>query len=166
MIKLSKAEFVKLLQDVKGATFATITADVDARCTGGKNGPFAGTRKVSVVNVALNVNYEKSVNRQLEREGKTAEFEASANPWGSHVENCPLIVNGEKFYLQGIPQKTLKTAFFKNGTEVEKQEIEAYLPKKSENQTQGTDKEIVVRRWSLENIKEIKIGGNEYYVEN
>lgn len=166
MEKITKNELVKLLQEVKGATFATITADVDARCTGGKNGPYAGTRKVSIVNIALNVNYEKSVNRQLGREGKEQEFEAAANPWGSHVENCPLIVNGDKFYLQGIPQQTLKTAFFKNGVEIQKNELEAYLPKKSENQTQGTDKEIPVRRWSLENIKEIKIKGEEYYVEN
>lgn len=164
MEKITKNELVKMLQDVKGATFATITADVDARCTGGKNGPYAGVRKVSIVNVALNVNYEKSVNRQLGREGKIQEFEASENPWGSHVENCPLIVNGDKFYLQGIPQATLKTAFFKNGVEIPKNELEAYLPKKSDNSHQGTEKEIPVRRWSIDNIKEIKIKNQEFYV--
>lgn len=164
MQKITRERLADMLKGVKGATFASIVADTDARLKGGKSGPYAGTRKVSVVNVTLNAGYEKAVNRQLVREGETADFEAKDRQWGEHVESCPLIENKGKLYLQGICNAVYSVTFLHKGRVVAKEQLTEFLPTKSDASHQGTDKEIVVRSWGLDSIKEITLKGERYQV--
>lgn len=163
MKTITRQQLIEKIRQIKGATFATLTTNTDARLLGGKKSPFAGCRKISKVNVVLNVNYENSVNRQLGREDKEQNFEAAARQWGEH-ETAAIIKNGEKLYVQAKCEKTLEVFYQLNSQILQKSEIPAELfPKQSESR-QGTDKEVVIRSWGIDSIKAISLKGEDYVV--
>jgi hypothetical protein len=164
---INQAQLMEILRDVKGATPLTISALVDARARKTGN-PFAKILKLSKVNGMTGADYEKSVNRQLDREGKDQlSFTANERKWGERIGPA-LVSNGGKLYLVIHPQRTAKPVYFgQNETglrHVSKETIAAFLPAPKPATNQGTDKEIVYRNYSLENITALSIGGKTYRV--
>ena len=162
-------EFREKLAKLKGTQFVTIktltpVSDMRAK-KDGKPNPFwkSGIMKRSVLNGAIGFDYENSVNRQLIREDKEAEFEAQERSWGSHV-NSVLVEHNDKFYLSFKCERVISRQYELDGKIIEDCEVDQFRAEKKEGERQGTDKPTVYRNFLLSNILSIKMNGEEFIV--
>lgn len=174
-IRVTTGQLVDLLASIKGATVVTLKLQTtpkmnkrsrEADSDGVKrDNPFYGdVAKRSEYNVFLNFVYENSVNRQRGREDKEQDFHAQET-WGEHVTNS-LILHNDQYYLQCKLEKSLSTEYVVMSTKgiVSEEELKEYLPPRSENKSQGTDKEILNIRPKVTNIKEMVFNRTRYIV--
>ncbi len=168
------AELQVALARIPHATPATIVAVTNARMNktakvdGQKiENPYFGNIKKRVIsNVFIGVIYENSVNKALEKEGKEATFKVSPRKWGRRIEGTCLVEHKGKWYLETRFLHSTSPEYFHNGQPIDKEKIEKFFPKSRSNAThQGLEKEIVLRDYSLESIKEIKVMGNHYIIK-
>jgi len=160
MQTITRSSLAAVLATVSGATFATIETRTQVRLK--KTWQGGAVEKESRVNVTLNANYEKSVNRQLGREGKDTDFEAMPRQWGNRVPHTPLVTHNGKFYLECKVEKSFNSTYYMDGQEIDKAMVEPHFYASSSRQ--GTDKEIIVRDYSLDSIVRINLNGNSYRV--
>jgi len=127
-----------------------------------KGCPYRNVRKISKVFGIANFRYQNSVNAQREREGLLADLEAKPRQWGFHVPGSPLIVHKGKYYLEIKVEKILKHArYLSEGKFISPEAIKPYLPSKRDSGRQEVDKAIILRDYSLESIRNLRIGGKE-----
>ena len=157
----------EVLSRVSSACPVGFSAFVSARARKTGN-PFADVAKLSKVSAFTGIVWENSVNRQLGREGKEESFQESARSWGERIS--PALVQKEgKFYLVAKVEKTAKPVYLAKRASgqawqvVAKETVAAFLPTPRAANT-GTEKELVYRNYSLENITRISIGGETYRV--
>lgn len=161
MKALTTDNLVELLATVKGATFATLIVETDARLKKTGN-PFGPVRKVSRVNVTLGFQYANAVNRQRTREGAEADFEAAPRQWGERISPMLIGHKGKK-YLETKVERSLGYVFLDaSGKELTAEEVAPFLPARSESTRQETEKEILVRDYALESIRSLSMGGEQY----
>src|ERR1035437_1522818 len=88
---LNRQQFIEMLRNHVGSTMVTITARTPQKGKMYAKNPFRETGveviKVSRVNACMNFIYEKSVNRQRNREELEADFVAMPRKWGTRVFN-------------------------------------------------------------------------------
>jgi len=165
MRTLSAADLAKLLSGIKGATFATIVTNTDARvkaaCPFGRN-----VRKVSRVNVTLGFQYENAVNRQREREDSEPDFKAEPRKWGERVPGTFLVRHDSgKLYLETKVERSLGHEYRDAaGNLIPADAIAPYLPTKSGSGRQEVEKTILVRDYALDSIKGLTIKGEDFVV--
>jgi len=160
MKAITQASLIDTLNDIKGATFATIITETDARLKKTGN-PFGPVRKVSRVNVCLGFQYEAAVNRQRTREESEADFEARPRQWGERV-SAMLIGHKGRTYLETKVQKSLGVTYIDaNGRELSADEVRPFLPARSKSR-QEVASEIIVRDYALDSIRSLTFGGEEY----
>lgn len=168
MKTINQTQLAKILSDIKGAMPLTISAFVDTKAKKTDN-PYSEIRKLSKVNGFTGADYEASVARQQEREGKEATFEARDRAWGTRT-SAALVENKGKKYLVIHPRNTAKPVYFARSIagvlmQVKKEAIEKFLPKTySAAPAQGVDKEVVYRNYALENITALSINGEKYRI--
>lgn len=151
---------IPLLATVKGATFATLITETDARLRKTGN-PFGEVTKVSRINVCLGFHYEAAVNRQRAREGAETDFEAAPRQWGERI-SPNLISHKGKMYLETKVERSLGYTYFDaKGQELTAKQVAPFLPSRGGNR-QETEKEIVVRDYALESIRSLAFGGETY----
>jgi hypothetical protein len=144
-----------------------------------ENGIFNLSRKYKIV---TGFDYEKSINRRLEKEGKEGNFEGGYKPTIDEVTGevkqrevwFDILSKGlvtdkktrSKFYLryQFLKDSTIgQPEYFHNGNTIEKQMFESYLTKKSEGyQNQGLDDTLNFQVCDLNNILFLSMGGEVY----
>lgn len=156
-----------MLETVKGTTFLGI--DYVAPVTMTKTGnPYLGNTvtKSSSVTGLFGFDYESNVNAQLVREGKAANFDAQGRSWGENMGKGIIRnpKNGEISLQLRMDNKPSELVYRIDGEIVEKTVLEPFLPKKSPNKSQGTDKEIKIGTYKLDRIKAIRMNGEEYIV--
>ena len=165
MRTLSAADLAKLLSGIKGATFATIVTNTDARvkaaCPFGRN-----VRKVSRVNVTLGFQYENAVNRQRVREGAENDFEAAPRQWGERIPGTFLVRHDSgKLYLETKVERSLGCEYFAaDGSRIEADAIAPYLPSKGGSGRQDVEKPVLVRDYALDSIKGLSMKGEDFVV--
>jgi hypothetical protein len=165
MRTLSAYDLPDLFTSIKGATFATIVTNTDARvrasCPFGRN-----VRKVSRVNVTLNYNYAAAVNRQRTREGGEADFEAAPRQWGERIKGTSLVRHESgKLYLETKVERSLGCEYFAaDGSRIEAEAIAPYLPSKGGSGRQEVEKPVLVRDYALDSIKGVTIKGEDFVV--
>ena len=173
MKKLTEKELAQILFNVetkKGVPMmASILQFTSAKLKKTKN-PYPDCMKLSKVGVLLNSDYERAVTRQLEKEGKEAtEYTKGENTMPlTFGENNQFIglFKGE-FVLQYRPNDNVKprTKYVNDGKIIDKAKIEEFLPKVSENKSQGDiDRVIMWRKLYLKNVVKININGEKYKV--
>lgn len=158
---VTKGDLVAYLSGIRGATFATMLTETAPKLLKTGN-PFKDVRKVSRVNVCLGFQYAKSVNRQREREGDIADFEAAPRQWGVRIPGTVLVKNEKTgmLYLETKIEKSLDHRYIDaKGTAIPDDLIAPFLPAKSESR-QHVEKEILVRDYSIDSIREIHVNGN------
>lgn len=159
------------VSNINKGTFGIQMVSVTEPKMNKRNNPYYGrVQKITyMLNVMLGYNYENVVNNQLEREGKTANFVAEA-PKGREWDMFPYILkstsNNEQMYLRTTMGKATKTKSIyvidgKIASDDDVIAIKRFIPQSS-NTNQGTDVEIVVRDFKLENIVLLKQGNKEY----
>jgi len=172
---------VELLGSVKGAKIVTITTKTQPsfQRTDDKSNPnpFCGKTvkdhdvwKISRVNGIVNWDYAKSVNRQLDREGQEADFEAKPRKWGTRLSGLPFVVHVGKdgkvqLYLEMKVERSLDYHYEDGfGNEIPKEKVSPFL-RKSGPSRQGTDNEIILRDYRMDGILAIRYQGTTYVVE-
>ena len=163
MNAITKQSLLALLAEVKGATFATLVTKTDARLRKTGN-PFGNVEKVSRVNVCLGFQYEAAVNRQRTREGTEADFEAAPRQWGERIS--PMLVEHKgRIYLETKVEKSLGCTYLgSNGQEISSEQVASFLPARKPSARQETEKEILVRDYSLDSILSLSFRGEEYVI--
>jgi len=167
-VQMDERELVQFLAGIKGAAFLTFKSDTEAslyRSKDARHNPFpkGDVRKKSRINAALNVNYGRAVNRQREREGKTADFKAEGRRWGESLRGSPFVVHttktGEKrIYLEAMVLRGLEKPVYysvSTGMTVPVEYLKPFL-KKSKTDRQELDKPVEWRTFKLESIRELK----------
>jgi len=162
MKAITKGELATLLSGIRGATFATLITETDARLKKTGN-PFGDVRKVSRVNVCLGFQYEAAVNRQRTREGSEADFEAAPRQWGQRLPGSMLVEHKGKLYLETKVERSLGCVYLDaKGKELSAEQVAPFLPARSGSSRQETEKEILVRDYALESIRSLSFGGEQY----
>ncbi len=178
--KVTVAELSLILQRIDGGSaskISMVTATIPStmRKTGN---PYANKdtviHKVSKYTDALiNFNYANSVNNQLVREGKEANFEAQENWFTKKFDQyngCVGVkVSGDtrQEYLIYKKENVKRIGFAINGVEATTEQsevIKSFIPAKVMPKNQGTDKPVEPQTIKLENIKLIKVKGQYYEV--
>ena len=166
---VNESQAGEVLLAVKGAQPISFTALVDAKARKTGN-PFGEIRKLSKVLAFTGFDYEASVNRQLDREGKgQLTFAAAERSWGERI--APAVVrNNGKLYLVAKVERTHKPVYLvRQGgflRIIAKELIAPFLPPVRHAENQGTEKEIVYRNYSLANIASFRIGGQAYRIRH
>lgn len=160
------AQIHTLLDSIKGNTFASMDTITDVKLKGGKGNPFQGrvvkrTMGNRVQLFTSHKGYKNMVNRRLATEGKVADFEPKPLPWGTRVEDSPIIEHGGKFYLQVIFQKGGESEYLLDNKVVDKGNIQGLDDKPADSGRQGLedDNAVVVRTFALDSIREIRMLG-------
>jgi hypothetical protein len=172
MKKVSVAELKSILESQVGATFVTILAYTKPDFVGGKSCPVANVRKLAAVNGVINWSYEKSVNRQRLREEKPADengaveyFTPEPRKWGVRLFDeinrrlLPTVEHKGKTYLELKFQKSLGYSYWENGTKVPNEVVNPHLRQKIEGRRQEVDNPVILRDYTLDNIKAIRLNG-------
>jgi len=127
--------------------------------------PYLGAVVTKSTNGIINFDYQNAVNRQLVREGKTAEFEAKERKWGKHVTKA-IIEHKGNYYIQIRVGQTYGHKYMLEGAEIAYNDLKAFITPKKENDHQGTDKEIVIRDIKFDDsVESITLDKTQYIVK-
>jgi hypothetical protein len=162
MKKITKDELREIINGVKGTTFVSIDMESEARMRKTGN-PYVGATKVVTLSGAIGYDYTSSVNRQLDREGKETNFVAQPRAWGKWENNW---IEHKGFYYLPVKVQGASDPIFKyNGAVLEKSTLEPFLQESHKPHTQeALEKEVVVRDVKIDNIRKIRVLGDEFEV--
>jgi len=97
-----------VLSTFKGATFASL--DTVTQPKPGITKTVTGTSVVLFSNV-MSSGYESMVRRRLAKAGIPSDFTVGDLPWGSRIDNLPLIENHGQIYLQTVVLRSGEAVF-------------------------------------------------------
>ena len=157
----------QLLKDVNGGTFISIDTETDVKLTGGKSNPFQGrvTKRAIGHNVMVFQNkttnaYENMVNRRLEAEGRSTEFEVGPRQWGTRIPNTPFVEHNGKTYLEVIFLKPGAVELLVDG----KQFVGVIegMREVVEGDQGGLENKVVIRTFGVDSIKGITVNKQHF----
>jgi len=167
VVRTGQNELVGEMYKLDRSKIVTLHTYTDARAKK-TNNPFPNKKiwKYSIVNGLFGVNYENCVNNQLAREGKEADFDAAAPVWGEKVNESRVLEDHVKtdgsfnLYFAFNPRNHLSTKYFDDdGNELTKEEVEPFLPARKPSSRQGTDKEVIWRKYKVQSILAVVTDG-------
>jgi hypothetical protein len=177
MNTLTHSQLVALLAGIKGATFASLISQTDARLKKTGNPLALPVVKQAIVSVTIGAEYQSAVNREANRQESQAEFIAGALPKGRNwlVHGKVLVSDdGSKLYLrtQSTPgqrqRKFAKLIGYKDatGAPVTKQAVKPFLPIAYESSKQqgatGICETVHVRDYLFTSIRSIRLNGETF----
>ncbi len=167
MKEISKQQLLDLLVNLKSATPTTIITRVIPKMRKKNNPYYDEVTKFMEANIFINFSYRNSVNKALEKEGKDPDFQPSWR-WGQRIPNTPLVEHEGGYYLECRFLKHVLTYFLHKNNLIDESEISEYLMGGNSNaEHQGVDyeNEVIVRRFKIENILEIKLNKEHYIIK-
>lgn len=155
---------------VKGSTFISIDTVTEVKLTGGKKNPLQG--RVRKITRGANVmifsgteqnGYENMVKRRMLEEGKDpSTFTLGKRAWGTRIGETPFIEHNGKHYLECVFISNGKSAYFVDGVETSKDEIEGIPEVKENTESQGgIENKVIIRTFSLDSIAAVRMKGVE-----
>lgn len=174
MIAITRNRLVEMLKDVIGSTFITFTAETTPKMNKTNNPYFGKVTKVAVVNGNVCFDYQKGVERRLEKEGKDKGDWTPGKSWHVPVMNgdsvTPLCVSEKdpnKFYIRFSLVNAIQAEYrLEDGTILPKSSIEPYLPAKSDysNQNLSEENTLKIMTYGIDSIRTIRMNGETYVV--
>jgi hypothetical protein len=157
--KTTTAALTATLQAIKGAKIATIVTETTPELLKRGN-PFKGVVKKTTMNVLINFNYRKALDKALVAGGvNPTNRPAGKRPWGEKVPNSPFIMHKGHMYLEAKNNgRPSKVEWFIDGEAIAADKIAPFMPKRQEMDVPMCDVRI-------ENIKELRTNGIVYVVE-
>jgi len=167
-VAITVEQLETMLADLKpGANMITIGMATTPKMRKTGNDYFGKIRKHATANVQIQLDYERAVNAQRVREGNTDIFKAQPRTWGERVGKTCLIEHKGKKYMAFRALRCLKSTlrdleghFLTNDV---LETVKGFMSK-SKSKTQKTDKEIVWRTVSLDNVTRININKKRYKI--
>jgi len=164
---ISIAEFIAMLEGVKGTTFISFTAETSPKLL--KSCPFKGVRKVQSVQAELGYIYANKCEAQAEREGVTA-GPVQSHRWGHTNENRTMMIHNEtgEHYLNVVVNKRLRAVYRdENGVVIDEAALLPYLPKRSKSPAQANlTKTIKVCQFKFGGILAVRAWGEEFVINH
>jgi hypothetical protein len=173
MNTIARNELPALLADLtRGATPVSFDVETDARlvqkCRETKQPhSFGKVNKLAKVNGFLGTDYAAAVNRQQVREGGEGDFIPSAPPWGVLRDDKVLVDHKGKVYVQINARSVSGDVQYVSdtGDVLTRDDVAPYLPAKSSNREhQNVDREVVIRRYSIDSITAVNARGQRWIV--
>ena len=161
MQNITVDQAVELVQGVKcTAVSLDIETEPKMRVTGN---PFLGVKKINAISGLIGFIYQNSCNNQLNREDKEQDFVPQPRKWG--VLDGNLVRHDGKIYVQIKVQSSDTPVYMLNGRRIDKSELTPFLVVSKKPHTQDNmDKEVVVRDVNMDNIRAIRMLGEEYII--
>lgn len=164
---LSINDLVELLSQYRGTKICSLITHTAPRMRKTGNPFYGEILKISAMNGMINFNYAGNVNKQRERENKSQDFQSSPS-WFTHT-NSFLVEHPEtgQQYIKFRLLKNPNSVFYntRTGQIIDRHQIEPYLYDSSGYESQDLDKPIRTITIKIENIKKLKVDGQEYEVE-
>ena len=172
---VSTDELVTLIRSLVSGT-SHVTVDLDSDMDGkGKmrttGNPYAGLGivKRETLNGTIGYIYENAVNRIATKEDKEAR-DAKPHPWGDMDEKHLFRINrktGAPYLSMMVKNVEVHGYFLPDGTEVAKDVLAPFIPVKVKSSTQADlDGEVIVRDYSMKNIKTVRAFGYEFCISD
>ena len=163
---------MKAFSHVSGSSFVGIDTETPVPLSGGRANPMRGriTKQMRGANVMVFQNkrvngYKNMVARRLIKEGIIEEFKLSPRKWGKRIENTPFIEHVKdgqcRHYLEVIFLSSGESEYFLDGKPIAKDQIQG-LPVKKEGEQGGLERKVVIRTFSLDNLKTVRIDGKVF----
>lgn len=154
-------EAKKLLDSLKGVTFAAMDTVTVPTLKGGKGNPMQGKvekrckgHRVMLFSNAKSNGYLNKVRRELEREGKNPDsFQLGKLPWGQRIEDSPFIEHKGKYYLQCVFLESGAVEYQLDGQPIAKEQVQGLNERTgSEHQGLSDERQVIVRTFALDSI--------------
>lgn len=162
--KITRSKALELLKTLRGGnTFVGVTATTVPKMRKTDNPYWGNVKKTASVSGCLLHDYEANVNAQRVREGQPADFVAQASKWGQKIPGTCLLTHTpagqtvEKHYLDLRILKTIRSRLFQNGKRISNDAIKPWQTPRKESAKQNLRKEIIIRRYSFDNIRRINV---------
>jgi hypothetical protein len=165
-IKISKSQFIEMLRTWNfGAQPVSLQYVTTPKLNAEGKAKFGDVTKIANVGGMVGYCYENSVNNQLEREAKEAEFK-SQSLWKGKGKRISLAlsthIEKETFYLTYKAQQTFKSFHFDNALNfIPIALLKPFFPQSS-FASQGTDKPVYHREIKIDNIRRFKFKRTTY----
>jgi hypothetical protein len=131
--------------------------------------PFDDVRKVAKVQVQIGVDYPTSVENQRARENaqEALPFKSQGMSWGAFVDGIAIIEHKGKLYVRTQVVRSLDYHYeTADGEMLDKDSVNAFLPKRKPSATQKVEKERMVRNYKLDSIIGIAQGDELWVMED
>jgi len=174
---ITEDQLVKILKNIRHATFATITAVTIPKMNKTGNPYYDGVtkaftvRKVAEVNLITGYDYELKVKNALLAAGQNPdEFIVGERAWGE-VIGWGLVSHHDKLYFRTLPRFVLSSKFVDlQGNDLPWEDVNAWCVKRSVSQKQvdaGLDEVETVNPcdYTVSNIVSIRINGKRYTIK-
>lgn len=168
---MSLTAFSTIFQNVNGSSFVGLDTVTGVMLSGGqKNEQQGRIQKICTglsVMVFQNKNssgYENMVKRRLLAEGKNPDsFTLGNRKWGHRIPNTPFIENEGKYYLEVICLKPGEISYTIDGLPIDKSNINGMKVSNIDDNAQGgLDNQVIIRTYSLDSIRSIRIDKKVY----
>lgn len=168
MQTIGQSQAIEMLSGIRGAVAVTLVTSTEPKLR--KGNPFAGIRKVSRVNGMINFIYENAVNNQRGREGLDTDFQAEPRKWGERIRRedgtiTPLVEHKGKHYLELRIGQVFQSEFQVDGKPVPREDVKPWEYTKSESSRQEVEKQVILRDYAIESIREMSLGGELYVLK-
>jgi hypothetical protein len=194
MQTITRTELREQLMERRGASMVSIVSETEPKMYAKRKpsqlssdalagvtdipNPYRGkVHKISHVNGVINWRYANAVNNQRAREGQPTDeegnvehFEALPRKWGQRLQRddgtvTPLVEHKGRHYLELKVERSLGHEYRdESGEVVPQDDIAPWLYPHRKSARQQTDKEIILRDYALDNIKQVRMDGELYEV--
>lgn len=131
--------------------------------------PYPEVRKLNKINGFVGANYESSVQKQEQREGKLPLFMARERTWGTRISPA-LVEKDGQYYLPIHPRAYGKPTYFARIGDMLKQvtrdKVSPFIPAHKPNESQGVDKPVEYRNYALSSVVALNIDGEQYRIRD
>ena len=149
---------IESLKEIAAETFLSVTLNTEVKLNkkdkeGNKN-EIGKVFKTTTQKVVINRSYQAEVNKQLESEGKEANFVAQERNWKETERTNAVIEKNGELYLSCIVLESSKPVYSNEAGEViEKSVFEAFLPASKPSQVHS----VAVRTFKASSIVSFEI---------
>lgn len=166
MKEITKQQLIELLRNLKTATPATVITQTVPKMRKTNNPYFDKVTKFMKANVFINFNYENSVNKVLDKEGKEPDFKASSRVWGTRIKGTPLVEHKGNYYLECRFLKYCKSTYIFDNHTIPESILNDYVYEGNNHEKQGVEyeHEIILRDFKIESILQIKFNKEVYII--
>ncbi len=134
-----------------------------------EDNPYEEVRKLNKINGFTACDFQSSVQKQEQREGKLPLFMARERTWGTRIGPA-LVEQDGKYYLPIHAQHYGKPTYFARIGDMLKQvtsdKVKPFVPAHRVNESQGVDKPIEYRNYALDSLVAISIDGEQYRIRD
>lgn len=177
-MKMTSAQFVQFLANLKGCQFVNIMALTDADMYL-RNNPFRGrVKKFTITPMQFGYDYETAVNNRLRKEGKEADFSADKLPWGSWVDGMrnKVITHKDMLYMRTycVRNARPRTYYLLDGYLASTEEYKEFAPFLKPSSTSAKQSEaglaeefqVKPRDYKFSSLVAVTINHTRIYIED